>query len=272
MDPHSHIPYHWQQTAKRFFDFTLAIVILLLLLPVLALIALAVKLESPGAAIFRHRRVGKDGQPFLLYKFRSMASGGDDSGYMRYLQELIASERNGSSQGLPYRKMDRDSRVTRVGKILRCYYLDELPQIFNILRGEMSWVGPRPHVQFEVDNYTDAQRRRLAVPPGLTGLWQVEGKADCTFNELIQLDLDYIDRWSFLFDLKLMLETFLVMLRGGEACWARKAKQVPAGKPDVLAGQVFIESVGPGYSQTFVAKDWFIEVPELTGEYADEER
>jgi lipopolysaccharide/colanic/teichoic acid biosynthesis glycosyltransferase len=216
---------------KRLLDITISLLGLILLSPLFGLIALAIRLESPGSVIFKHRRIGKGGSPFYLLKFRSMVSGGDDAGYMRYLSELIESERNGNTTGLPYRKMAGDSRVTRVGKVLRTYYLDELPQLVNILLGHMSLVGPRPHVQFEVDNYTYEQYRRLTVKPGATGLWQVQGKADCTFNELIQLDLDYIDQRNLWLDMEIIAKTGFLMLRGGEGFWARMAKLIPARKP-----------------------------------------
>ena len=161
---------------KRMMDVTLAAGGLVLLSPVLAAIAVATRLDSPGPVIFRHGRVGQDGKPFDLYKFRSMVCGGDDTGYKDYLQKLIESE-YGDDGGLPYRKMEDDPRVTRVGRIIRRYYLDELPQLWNILKGDMSLVGPRPHVQFEVDHYTPEQYQRLTVKPGCTGLWQVAGKA-----------------------------------------------------------------------------------------------
>jgi lipopolysaccharide/colanic/teichoic acid biosynthesis glycosyltransferase len=212
---------------KRLLDVVLAAGGLLCLWPLLAVIALAIKLDSPGPIIFRHRRVGYRGRPFGLYKFRSMVYGGDDRGYQEYLRSLIESEQ-GAGQGLPYRKMENDGRVTRVGRVLRRYYLDELPQLWNILKGEMSLVGPRPHVQFEVAHYTpEQQQRRLIVRPGATGLWQVAGKANCTFTELIELDLAYIDRWSLSFDLLIIVNTFLLMLRGGEGVWARMAKKIP---------------------------------------------
>ncbi len=141
------------------------------------------------------------------------------------MQRLIESEVKPGSSALPYRKMDGDPRVTRVGRILRRFYLDELPQLINVLRGDMSLVGPRPHVQLEVDHYTVEQFRRLSVRPGITGLWQIEGKADCTFTELIQLDLDYIDRWSLLFDLNILVKTFYSLLRGGEKFIIDKSKK-----------------------------------------------
>ena len=143
-----------------------------------------------------------------------MVIGSDDSKYMRYLQELIESAKEGD--GKPYRKMDNDPRVTRVGKILRQYYIDELPQLWNILKGEMSLVGPRPHVQYEVDHYTPDQLRRLAVRAGATGRWQVAGKADCSFNELLDIDLRYIDGWNFWLDIRIIWKTAMIILHGGE--------------------------------------------------------
>jgi len=193
--------------------------------PLLALVALAVRLDSAGPVIYKHKRIGKDGRQFDLYKFRSMAVGGDDSGYMRYLEELIESSKNG--EGKPYRKMAVDGRVTRIGKVLRQYYLDEIPQLWNIVTGDMSLVGPRPHVQLEVDNYTPEQRRRLTVRPGASGLWQVYGKSDCSFDELLELDMKYVENWSLGLDIQLMWQTVMIMLRGGEGFWARMEKTIP---------------------------------------------
>jgi hypothetical protein len=149
---------------------------------------------------------------------------------MNYLRELIESAKENPVGGKPYTKMKDDSRVTRVGHVLRTVYLDELPQMLNVLKGELSLVGPRPHVQFEVDNYTPEQRRRLTVKSGATGLWQVTGKADCTFDELLAYDLEYIDNWSISLDLKIIALTFLIMLGGGEAFWTRRSKWVPGSK------------------------------------------
>jgi lipopolysaccharide/colanic/teichoic acid biosynthesis glycosyltransferase len=143
-----------------------------------------------------------------------MANNNDDSDYMQYLAKLIESEKKGEPK--PYRKMESDARVTKIGKFLRRYYLDELPQLWNVFKGDMSLVGPRPHVQFEVDHYTPEQKQRLSVRPGLTGYWQVAGKADCTFSELIAMDIEYIDSWSINKDLTFIVKTFLAMIRGGE--------------------------------------------------------
>jgi len=216
------------QAFKRVFDVTFSAAGLVLLSPFLAAIALLVKLDSPGPVIFQHKRIGRGGVPFNMYKFRSMVTGGDDTEYMHYLADLIESDRNGVKNGLPHRKLEDDPRVTRVGRVLRLLYLDELPQLWNVVKGDMSLVGPRPHVQFEVNHYAPHQQRRLSARPGCTGLWQVEGKADCSFDQLIDLDLEYIDRWSLLLDLKIVAKTALLMLRGGEAVWARTAKRLPS--------------------------------------------
>lgn len=216
-----------QLSLKRLMDVALSVGGLVVLSPILTAIAVATRLDSPGPVVFRHQRIGRSSRPFDLFKFRSMVSGGDDTDYKEYLRQLIESERGGDGYGLPYRKMADDPRVTRMGRILRRYYLDELPQLWNILRGDMSLVGPRPHVQFEVDHYTPEQKRRLTVRPGCTGLWQVAGKANCTFSELIALDLEYIDRWSLWLDLQIIFRTLLLMVRGGEGVWSRIAKRVP---------------------------------------------
>lgn len=219
-----------QQVLKRILDIVVVVTGMLLLWPLFVFIAIAIKLNSKGPVVYRHQRIGKDGAPFDLYKFRSMVSGGDDTSYIRYLGELIESEQNGQSHALPYRKLEGDPRVTKVGYYLRTFYLDELPQLWNILKGDMSLVGPRPHVRFEVDHYTPEQGRRLTARPGATGLWQVTGKADSSFSELIELDLQYIDEWSLWLDLKIIFKTVALVFKGGEGFWARMAKRIP-GKP-----------------------------------------
>jgi hypothetical protein len=165
---------------------------------------------------------------------------------MLYLQELIDSEQGGSDKALPYRKLNNDPRITRVGRFLRRYYLDELPQLWNILIGDMSLVGPRPHVQFEVDHYTPEQKRRLSAKPGATGLWQVIGKANCTFSELIALDLKYIDNWSLWLDLQLIFLTFVLLAHGGEEFWIQMATRMSDSSP-------LVWSVKPGNSNSIEA-------------------
>jgi sugar transferase (PEP-CTERM/EpsH1 system associated) len=211
---------------KRISEALFAAVLLVITSPLLGLIAIAVAVDSRGPVLFRHRRIGKGGKPFDILKFRSMVAGGDDTQYLEYLHQLTENDRRGE-QRLAYRNMVDDPRVTRVGKILRRYYLDELPQLWNVLKGDMSLVGPRPHVQFEVDHYRPDQTQRLMARPGCTGLWQIAGKADCTFDELIAMDLDYIKRWSLMLDLEILFRTAMLILRGGEHTWARKSKRVP---------------------------------------------
>jgi lipopolysaccharide/colanic/teichoic acid biosynthesis glycosyltransferase len=230
---------------KRWLDIFVAVALLIVLSPVIILIAILIKIDSRGPVIYRHVRIGKDGRPFKLLKFRSMTIGGDDQGYMDYLKELIESDQGGDGKGVPYRKMEGDIRITRVGNFLRKYYLDELPQFWNILKGEMSLVGPRPHVQFEVDYYTREQCRRLSVSPGATGLWQVEGKAECSFNELIALDLEYIDNWSLGEDIRILFKTLLLVLRGGEGFWARMVKHVPGRRFPRRNGRTTSSTVKP---------------------------
>lgn len=253
---------------KRGLDLIVAVLGLILVLPIMLVIAFAIQWDSDGPIFYQHRRIGKDGKPFNIFKFRSMVSGGDDGSYMQYLRDLIESERNGTSKGLPYKKMMGDPRVTRVGSFIRKYYLDELPQMINIIKGDMSLVGPRPHVQFEVENYTPDQRRRLSVRPGATGLWQVIGKSDATFNELINLDLDYIDHWSIWLDIQIMFRTMLLMLPGGEQVWARMAKHVPARIPVHLPVRSFQEDAS---TNTVLGDNWFVEYPEISRVSSKEE-
>lgn len=208
-----------QLIIKRVFDLVVSSFCLIFSIPTFVGIAVAIKLDSRGPVFFRHRRIGKDGRPFDLYKFRTMTVDGDDSTYNQYLKDLIESEKDCAERGKPYRKMEQDNRITRVGRFLRGYYIDELPQFINIIKGDMSLVGPRPHVQLEVDCYTPEQRNRLSVQPGATGLWQVAGKADCTFNELISLDLEYIENWSIWLDMRILMTTVKIFFRGGEKYW-----------------------------------------------------
>ena len=189
---------------KRTMDIVLATAVLLGTAPLVVLIALAIKLERPrGPVLFKQVRIGRDGRPFYFYKFRSMRPDAEE--LKEQLREL--NEADG-----PIFKMRNDPRVTRVGRLLRRTSLDELPQVFNILRGDMSWVGPRPPVPSEVAEYTDWHRRRLEITPGLTGLWQVSGRSDLSFDEMVKLDLYYAENWSLFFDLKIILLTIPAVL------------------------------------------------------------
>ena len=190
---------------RRLLDVAVALTALLLFLPVLALIALLIKLGSPGPVLFIQKRVGKDGREFPVFKFRSMYLDAEHR-----LELLLAdNERSG-----PVFKMRQDPRITRIGRLLRRGSLDELPQLLNVLRGEMSLVGPRPAIPREVALYTSTQRGRLAVTPGLTGLWQVSGRANLSFEESIALDLDYIERQSIGLNLILLARTVPAVLTG----------------------------------------------------------
>lgn len=183
---------------KRAVDVVLGVVALVLLSPLLGVIALAVKLGSPGPVMYRQRRVGRDGRAFEMLKFRSMYQGSDN------MVELLR-ERNEATG--PLFKIKKDPRVTPVGKFLRRFSLDELPQLFNVLRGEMSLVGPRPPLPAEVEKYEAWQLGRLQALPGMTGLWQVSGRSEVPFNDMVRLDLHYVRNWSFGLDLEIMLRT-----------------------------------------------------------------
>ena len=188
---------------KRILDVVLVSAGLLAIAPLLALIALAVKLDSPGPILYGQLRVGKDGRQFRMLKFRSMVVDAD-----RRLAELRAQN---EAIG-PLFKMRRDPRVTRVGRFIRRWSLDELPQLFNVLRGEMSLVGPRPPVPSEVVQYEDWQFGRLRAVPGLTGLWQVSGRSDVSFHDMVRLDLYYIRNWSLALDFEILLRTIPAVL------------------------------------------------------------
>ena len=190
---------------RRLLDLVVTLTALLLFLPVLALVALLIKLGSPGPVLFIQKRVGRDGREFPVFKFRSMYMDAEHR-----LETLLAeNERSG-----PVFKMRQDPRITRIGRVLRRGSLDELPQLLNVLRGEMSLVGPRPAIPREVALYTPTQRGRLAVTPGLTGLWQVSGRANLSFEESIALDLDYIERQSVGLNLILLARTVPAVLTG----------------------------------------------------------
>ncbi|KQX74274.1 polyprenyl glycosylphosphotransferase [Aeromicrobium sp. Root472D3] len=190
--------------AKSAFDKTFALLFLVTMLPLLLAIAVAVKLDSPGAVLYRSERIGVGGRPFFMLKFRSMAEGAD-----RQVADLSA--RNEGSG--PLFKMRSDPRVTRVGRFLRRYSLDELPQFINVLRGDMSVVGPRPPLGREVEQYNGATQRRLLVKQGITGLWQISGRSDLTWEETVRLDLDYVENWSMLRDLQIVWRTLKAVTR-----------------------------------------------------------
>jgi exopolysaccharide biosynthesis polyprenyl glycosylphosphotransferase len=193
----------WQRLAKRVLDLIIAPLALLLALPVLLMVALLVKREDGGPVIFRQQRIGKDGCEFTLFKFRSMGVNAE-----RQLSDLVdQNERRG-----PLFKVDLDPRVTRIGKVLRATSLDELPQLVNVIKGEMSLVGPRPALAQEVAEFDEELLRRLRVTPGVTGLWQVEGRDNPSFEAYRSLDLFYVENWSLGVDLAILMSTGAVVL------------------------------------------------------------
>jgi lipopolysaccharide/colanic/teichoic acid biosynthesis glycosyltransferase len=197
------------ERAKRAADILVASLALLALLPILVLVGICVKLDSPGPVIFRQRRVGKCGNPFTFYKFRSMKVGAEEA-KVRILHLNEAEP--------PLFKMRKDPRITRFGRWIRKCAVDELPQLINVLKGDMSFVGPRPHLPEEVREYTPEQQRRLSVTPGITCLWQVSGPTRIGFKEWIDKDLEYVDRRSLLIDLVIVLKTVKVVMTGDGMC------------------------------------------------------
>jgi exopolysaccharide biosynthesis polyprenyl glycosylphosphotransferase len=204
---------------KRASDIVIASIAIILLAPVWLLIAILIKLESRGPIIFKQERVGMDGRIFLFYKFRTMKVNNDDAVHREYLKQYISGdeETNLGDDEKPVFKLKDDSRVTKIGKRLRRLSLDELPQLLNVIRGDMSVVGPRPPIPYEVEAYQLWHRKRLDMKPGITGLWQVSGRNRLTFDEMVKLDLYYIENWSLLLDLKIILRTLPAMLRGENA-------------------------------------------------------
>jgi exopolysaccharide biosynthesis polyprenyl glycosylphosphotransferase len=195
----------WNLAVKRAIDMTVAGLGLLVLSPLLLVISGLIKLESSGPAVFRQTRVGRGGRPFTVLKFRTMREGAE--------QEVEALSALNEAGG-PLFKIRNDPRLTKVGQILRRTSLDELPQLYNVLRGEMSVIGPRPGLPCEVEQYQDWHRKRLETWPGITGLWQVSGRSDLSFDEMVLLDIYYIENWSLLLDLQIALRTVPAILFG----------------------------------------------------------
>ncbi|BEP13593.1 sugar transferase [Acidothermaceae bacterium B102] len=197
-----------RQTVKGALDRVASLAALVLMMPVLAVVSLLVAFTSPGPVLFRQTRIGRNGQPFTMLKFRSMRHNAE-----RQLADLQVSNEN--ADGLLF-KMKADPRITPLGKILRRFSLDELPQLINVLRGEMSLVGPRPPLETEVAQYGEDTARRLLVKPGLTGLWQISGRSDLPWDEAVRLDLHYVENWSIALDCLILWKTaFAVFARRG---------------------------------------------------------
>jgi exopolysaccharide biosynthesis polyprenyl glycosylphosphotransferase len=198
----------WKIALKRFIDIAISSVLLLVFSPLLFLVGILIKLDSPGPVFFRQTRLGRGERPFTCYKFRSM----------RQDAEEVKPELSGLNEAEgPIFKIKEDPRVTRVGKVLRRISFDEMPQLINVFRGDMSLVGPRPPLPSEVEEYEDWHHDRLKIPTGLTGLWQVMGRSDLTFDEMVMLDLYYAENWSLWLDFKIMLRTVPTVLFGSGA-------------------------------------------------------
>lgn len=209
----------WQGTpanlypvAKRLFDLMVAVAMLIVLSPIMAIVALAIKLDSSGPVIFKQTRIGKNHQPFTFYKFRSMYTKSDSAVHQQFVKNLI----NGSSSDStsPTYKLACDKRITRVGCFIRKTSLDELPQLFNVIKGDMSMVGPRPPIPYEVAEYKEWHHRRLAVAPGITGLWQVQGRSLVSFDDMVKMDIEYSEKRSLKLDVALLVQTIPAVLSG----------------------------------------------------------
>lgn len=196
---------HVQRRLKRALDITGCIVGIALLWPVILLTAIVTRVGSRGPTMFNSIRVGRNGVPFRMYKFRTMVANAE---------ELLPGLQSRNRGGKFLIKIPDDPRITRVGRFLRRSSLDELPQLLNVLKGDMSLVGPRPQYPGEVEEYSAEQRRRLEMPPGISGLWQISARDSADFNDWVRFDLDYIDRWSALLDVQILVRTVAAVLRG----------------------------------------------------------
>jgi lipopolysaccharide/colanic/teichoic acid biosynthesis glycosyltransferase len=200
--------------AMRSLDILVAGLALLVLSPVLLVVAILVRRDSRGPAIFRQERIGRDLKPFRVAKFRTMRAGVAADPHRAYVEEMIREESEAEGRKKPMMKLQEDPRITKIGHFLRRTSIDELPQLWNVLRGDMSLVGPRPPIRYEVDAYPARAYRRFAVRPGLTGLWQVSGRSLVTFSEMVDLDIEYVQRRSPLLNLKIIFLTVPTVLHG----------------------------------------------------------
>jgi lipopolysaccharide/colanic/teichoic acid biosynthesis glycosyltransferase len=196
----------------RAFELVLSVALLVLLLPVLIVVAVAIRLDSPGPVLFRQRRVGRELKPFIVNKFRTMHNGVGHDAHRAFVLGLIAGKHPEPRKDGPRFKLASDERVTRVGRLLRRSSLDELPQLWNVVRGEMSLVGPRPSIPYEVEHYPPHWSARFAVKPGLTGLWQVSGRSELTLEQMAALDTEYVRRRSLWLNLSILARTVPVVL------------------------------------------------------------
>jgi len=206
----------WQLLLKRMVDLVGSTLGLVVAAPLIGLIAVAIKLDSPGPVFFRQERIGTGGRRFRVLKFRTMRNGASDAAHRELIRKMLngqeAEAGHGNGNGKPVYKLVDDDRVTRVGRWLRRTSLDEVPQVFNVVRGEMSLVGPRPPLAYEFEAYDHWQFDRLTVPPGMTGLWQVSGRNLLTYRQMCELDVEYVHRWSLWLDVQILFKTVPVVL------------------------------------------------------------
>lgn len=227
---------------KRILDIAFVVATLPCWLPVMLLIMLFIRLNSPGPIFYRQQRIGYRGKRFMIFKFRTMHVNAETGTHEDYFASLIRSQQ-------PMTKLDRagDPRLITGARFLRASGLDELPQIFNVLRGEMTLVGPRPCLPNEFEHYERWQQLRVYAPPGLTGHWQVNGKNNTTFNEMIEMDLSYIDKMSLWFDLRIMLRTVPVLASEClEALKRFRSRQISSGRSDQESSQLPQQLNGAG--------------------------
>ena len=203
----------WYRITKRLFDVVMSVLLIVCLIPLFLVCAILVWRSSPGPILFRQRRVGALGREFTFLKFRSMRIDSDPALHREYVANFIkgTAKQHSGTNGTMY-KLIGDPRVTPTGHWLRRTSLDELPQLINVVRGEMSLVGPRPPIPYELEHYKPEHLRRLAVKPGITGLWQISGRSQTTFEQMIALDLEYIQCASFITDLRILLKTVPVVI------------------------------------------------------------
>ena len=199
---------------KRLMDIVLSSLMSVFLAPLFAVVAFLIKLNSPGPVILKQTRVGKGGENFTCYKFRSMVDSNDDTAHKNYIRELLQKESIIPKNAEPEKlfKLIDDPRITSIGRLLRKTGIDELAQVFNVLKGDMSLVGPRPPIPYEVEMFDDWQKQKLAVMPGITSLWVVSGRNKLSYKEAIELDIEYIRSWSLWLDIKILLKTIPAVL------------------------------------------------------------
>jgi lipopolysaccharide/colanic/teichoic acid biosynthesis glycosyltransferase len=213
--PHRRRAAAFDATLRRTLDLLLAGALLLLLAPLLLVIAIAIRLDSPGPSLYRQRRLGRGLRPFVVNKFRSMRTDAAATPHQDYVRALITGCGPELAQGGEnLYKLAVDDRITRVGRLLRRFSLDELPQLWNVVRGDMSLVGPRPVIPYEVEHYPDWYRERFEVKPGLTGLWQVSGRNERTYEQMVRFDVEYARTQRLWLDLGILAKTVWVVIRG----------------------------------------------------------